>query len=311
MAASRDPLTGIPHRGELNNQLNQLLERVDADHWKAPLSAIFVDIDHFKEINDRFGHAVGDIVLIEFARLLEQETYSGEVVGRYGGEEFVILCPDADLKQAYLRAERLRHAVGALKLDELTDWSLTASFGVTEGIQGDTPQTLLKRADEALYAAKNGGRNQTRFITPGDSTLPAAAVTQPADAPPSGELTCTARFHACVMDEMLVHKLTGFLKNEQARLVEVDQGRVLMRMGKAGLFGSWGKSPAKQPVEIEVRLGPEAAPKVIAGRRHKSNQRLIEVCIRALAKPPGREVFELRAHEVLREISHHFMVEIA
>jgi len=309
MAASRDPLTGIPHRGELGHQLTQLLERANADQWKAPLSVIFVDIDHFKEINDRFGHAVGDIVLIEFARLLEQETYSGEVVGRYGGEEFVILCPDADLKQAYQRAERLRQAVGKLKLDELSDWALTASFGTTEGIPGDTVHSLLNRADQALYAAKNGGRNQTRFLTADEDTSRGPSPGDPPDEPPSDAFVHVARFQACVMDDMLVHKLTGFLKNEQARLVEVDPGRILMRLGKAGLFGSWGKAPAKQPVDLEVRLGPESPARVIAGRRHKSNRRLVEVCIRARGKPPNAEVFTQRAHEVLREIAQHFMVD--
>ncbi len=103
MAASRDALTSVANRGELETQLTLLVNEYGETKKPEPFSVIFLDIDHFKSINDNFGHAAGDHVLIETAKLIQHETYSGELVGRYGGEEFVIICPSTELEQARSR----------------------------------------------------------------------------------------------------------------------------------------------------------------------------------------------------------------
>ena len=123
-----------------------------------------MDIDHFKRINDTFGHDIGDEVLKEFAVRLATNVRGIDLACRYGGEEFVVLMPDTELKDALRIAERLRlHVSGTpFRAPGLSEpLSVTISVGVacTEG-QGDTPDALLKRADEAVYEAKAHGRNQ-------------------------------------------------------------------------------------------------------------------------------------------------------
>ncbi|MEZ6044342.1 MAG: diguanylate cyclase [Planctomycetaceae bacterium] len=111
LAATRDALTKIPNRGELERRLQSMWSDFSQKGAKETFSTIFLDVDYFKSINDTHGHAVGDRVLIDLARLLETETYSGEIVGRYGGEEFVVLCPNTDLDMAVQKANRFRHAI--------------------------------------------------------------------------------------------------------------------------------------------------------------------------------------------------------
>ncbi|HID24799.1 MAG TPA: diguanylate cyclase, partial [Planctomycetaceae bacterium] len=125
--ACRDALTGVANRGELETHLARLLNDLAQAHDPKPFSIIFVDVDHFKRINDTFGHAVGDTVLVEIAKLLENETYSGELVARYGGEEFVVLCPDTGLKDAVRRAERLRETIANTQIEAMGKERITAS----------------------------------------------------------------------------------------------------------------------------------------------------------------------------------------
>ena len=145
-SAGRDPLTGVANRSELKSQMSQLLDTAVKEDWQYHFSVIFVEIDHFKQINDRFGHETGDQVLIETARLLQQETYSGEIVGRHDGGQFMVVCPATSGEQAAQRADRIHLALRNLHLDELEEWALTGSFGVTQATSGDTVDGLLNRA---------------------------------------------------------------------------------------------------------------------------------------------------------------------
>jgi diguanylate cyclase (GGDEF)-like protein/PAS domain S-box-containing protein len=155
--ATRDPLTQVANRGEfdriLANSVESHLER------RLPCSLILCDIDHFKKINDTFGHQAGDEVLITFATLLRRHCRSGDLVARYGGEEFVLLCADCDNMTATRRAEELRVEISELPLAALSGKNITVSFGVTEIQSGDTPETMVRRADRALLQAKASGRN--------------------------------------------------------------------------------------------------------------------------------------------------------
>jgi polar amino acid transport system substrate-binding protein len=154
--AVTDQLTGLYNR-RLFDRLGER-ELARADREDKPLSLILVDIDHFKRINDAHGHAVGDRVLMQFSRLLHEGTRKIDLLVRWGGEEFVILCADTDLdgtvRLADMLAERIRcfdfGVVGAL----------TASFGIARYRPGEDLEALLKRADEALYRAKRGGRDR-------------------------------------------------------------------------------------------------------------------------------------------------------
>lgn len=157
--ANTDVLTGLPNR-------RAILEAMEAE-WSvsigsgAPLSVIMIDVDHFKQVNDRHGHDVGDEVLREIARVLRASIRQGEDVARLGGEEFLVICPNTRHDQAVVGAERMRQAIERqlIHAGSFTG-SVTASFGVAErrAAMQDCAQ-LLKRADEAVYQAKAAGRN--------------------------------------------------------------------------------------------------------------------------------------------------------
>ncbi len=165
LAASRDALTSLANRGELETQLTLLVNEYAQKGNAEPFSMIFLDIDHFKSVNDTYGHSAGDQVLIETARLMQHETYSGELVGRYGGEEFVILCPATNLEQAKKRAERLRQTIARKEIAQISGNNITSSFGVTQVEAGDSVASLLRRADRALYISKETGRNRSTTLT--------------------------------------------------------------------------------------------------------------------------------------------------
>jgi two-component system cell cycle response regulator len=160
--AVTDPLTGLPNRRYMAGQLGALVHR--AVRGGDPVAALLIDIDHFKPINDSFGHDVGDEVLREFAVRLATNVRAMDLACRFGGEEFVVIMPDTGLEVAHRIAERLRlHVAGSpFRVAGVEDpLAVTISIGVacTTGDE-DSPDTLLKRADEAVYDAKAKGRNQ-------------------------------------------------------------------------------------------------------------------------------------------------------
>ena len=161
--ALTDALTELPNRRFAMERLEQ--EWALSERGSRMLSCMMVDIDHFKSINDRFGHQAGDDALKAVAHTLRQSARTQDVVCRYGGEEFLIICPDADLDAAYQGAERLRLNVAALHLKtQGADIKPTISIGVAEKKKSiSSIDNLLNYADECLYAAKNGGRNKTVF----------------------------------------------------------------------------------------------------------------------------------------------------
>jgi two-component system cell cycle response regulator len=158
--AVTDQLTGLHNRRFLTSQLTDLIERVRVDG--TPLSLVIADIDHFKSINDTHGHDAGDLVLKEFATRLSANARAMDSACRFGGEEFVVIMPGADLDAARSLAERVRRAVGDSPIRVSTDKQLdvTVSLGVARLEPGDDLGRLLKRADQALYAAKQRGRNR-------------------------------------------------------------------------------------------------------------------------------------------------------
>ncbi|AGA91523.1 diguanylate cyclase (GGDEF) domain-containing protein [Thioflavicoccus mobilis 8321] len=155
--ARTDVLTGLPNRRYFYERLGEAVEQ--ARHLRRPLSVLMIDLDHFKRVNDRFGHAGGDAVLTAFAELLRGRARAGDFPGRLGGEELALLLPDTDAEQGQRVAERLRADAARLRpLDEAAVF--TVSIGVATWRDGETGEALLARADEALYAAKTAGRDR-------------------------------------------------------------------------------------------------------------------------------------------------------
>jgi diguanylate cyclase (GGDEF)-like protein len=163
----RDPLTGLYNRRIMEEALAREIAR--AGREATPLIVGLIDIDHFKEFNDTFGHAAGDHVLREVGAYLNDHTRAGDVVCRFGGEEFVVIWSETDIMAGFTRAEALRQGVGELsfKLDGTQLGQVTLSIGVALlGEHGDDGDALLSAADAAMYAAKAEGRNQVVLALP-------------------------------------------------------------------------------------------------------------------------------------------------
>jgi two-component system, cell cycle response regulator len=158
-----DELTGLPNRRFVLTQLSALVS--GAKRHERPFSVLMIDIDHFKQINDTYGHAAGDAVLATVAGTLRERLREEDWVGRLGGEEFAALLPDEDLEAAAVVAESLRHAIenmGVRLEDQGEILRVTVSVGYATLEAGEDADGVLRRADDALYAAKAGGRNATR-----------------------------------------------------------------------------------------------------------------------------------------------------
>ena len=157
MMSVTDRLTGIYNRGKFEVELNNEIQRVKRYNSES-FSLIFFDIDNFKKINDTYGHSVGDMVLIKIVSLLHDALRTTDIFARWGGEEFVIIMPHTALSNAVEAAEKLRQIIEKESIKDVGQ--VTCSFGVTEFLKDDDIQSLIIRADNAMYKAKKEGKNR-------------------------------------------------------------------------------------------------------------------------------------------------------
>ena len=184
--SSTDALTGVANRRELDRCLADLVGYCQQNH--TPLCVMMIDIDYFKRLNDTYGHGAGDDVLRNTGETLARFVRSTDFVSRYGGEEFVVVSPGVDLNTARTLSERIRLAVQQQRLPEsVSDSQVTVSIGLSGMTPDDAPAELLERADNALYCAKNAGRNCTFCFVDGvylGITRPVEHVTHELPADP-------------------------------------------------------------------------------------------------------------------------------
>ena len=158
-----DDLTGVNNRRYLFELAGHEFDV--ARRYQQPLSVIMFDLDHFKQVNDTFGHAIGDQILKDVTQAARAQLRDVDLIGRYGGEEFVVILPVTSAQQAYLLAERIRANVESLRVEtDTVPAAVTLSIGIAEIIhspQDESMEDLLRHADEAMYAAKKAGRNRT------------------------------------------------------------------------------------------------------------------------------------------------------
>ena len=158
--AITDKLTSIYNRRYIDSKLLEKFSIIQKDSSKE-LSIIFIDIDNFKSINDNFGHLVGDNILTEFAKTIKSNIRENEIIGRWGGEEFIVIC-ECKLKNAIDLAEKLRKIIEEKEFDSVG--KLTASFGLSSYEESDNISILIQKADYSLYKAKREGKNRVVFI---------------------------------------------------------------------------------------------------------------------------------------------------
>jgi diguanylate cyclase (GGDEF)-like protein len=161
--ANFDSLTGLLNRGAILRKLGEQIKH--ANRYREELSLDMLDIDHFKEVNDQYGHLTGDDVLEQVAVLLRQTIRDADTVGRYGGEEFIIILPKTGLSSALIVAERVRNTIEAseMKDSEGNMFGITVSQGISIYTPGEDEYSLISRADNALYKAKGNGRNRVEI----------------------------------------------------------------------------------------------------------------------------------------------------
>lgn len=158
----RDELTGLYNRRFFNTQAPKILRQTQ--QYNQPLSVMLSDIDHFKQINDRFSHLVGDQVLRQVAQLLMKETRSSDLVARFGGEEFIAVFPAANPEQAAQLCDRLRLCIQSYNWSSIhPDLQVTISMGISSEAHSNDLEKIISMADEKLYQAKRNGRNQVRW----------------------------------------------------------------------------------------------------------------------------------------------------
>lgn len=231
-----DPLTQVANRAEFERLLDEYVRTHLAIGLKC--SIIIADIDFFKQINDNFGHHVGDQALIAFAQHIKKYVRTHDFVARYGGEEFVILCANCDEPAAMERAEEIRSALAATRQPTLGGKCITASFGVSELVPDDSATGLFVRADQALLKAKELGRN--RVIT--SSLMSDAVVPQKSDgttkSPASGIEWRYLAHEPLVIEEyavalplvMMLEKIRGFIGELNGDIIRVEDGFISLRI---------------------------------------------------------------------------------
>lgn len=306
--ATRDPLTQVANRAEfdriLANYVESHLER------RISCSLILCDLDFFKRVNDTFGHQAGDEVLITFAAQLQRHCRSGDLVARYGGEEFVLLCADCDNATATRRAEELRQEVAELPLDALGGKSISASFGVTEVQSGDTPETMLRRADRALYQAKSSGRNMVVQLGAGSGD-PEAAPKRAGwlswlwGSAPDQVLERTLA--TCVPFNVVVEKMRGFVSDHHAQIDSVTENYLVLKIeGGEDLLRRSSDRPV--PFVIEMRFDESSSP-AKPGTSGKVVRTVIHVTIRPLRNRDRRRDMRERAQRLLASLKCYLIAQ--
>lgn len=161
---TKDSLTGLLQHARVKERLSHELQR--SERTGEPLSVVMLDIDHFKKVNDSYGHLIGDQVISSLANLLKQQLRKTDIIGRYGGEEFLLILPDCNQQQALGLVEQLRQSFASLPFSfDYQNFHCTFSAGISQAKTSDETDQLIDQADKALYSSKHAGRNQTQFFS--------------------------------------------------------------------------------------------------------------------------------------------------
>ena len=246
---TKDPMTKVANRAEFDRMLALFIEA--HKQAKLPCSLIMCDIDHFKNVNDTYGHQAGDEAIIAMANLLSTLSRSGDLVARYGGEEFAVLCADCTNADGARRAEQFRRKLAETQFASLGNKRITASFGVTELQAGDTPETMLRRSDRALLMAKEQGRNQVlqlgngmeKEVTKNKWWKFASLRTQ---------TVVENTLVSAVPIDVAIEKLRGFVSDHQAKIISTKENSVELEVSSETV--SYDRRKADQHVSFRVEL---------------------------------------------------------
>jgi len=302
-----DPLTQVANRAAFERAMEMSFE--NRNRSGENFSLIVADIDFFKQINDNYNHHIGDQALVAFSQILKDSINDQDILARFGGEEFVILCHNSDLKKAACQAEEIRKKLNRTPMPMLNGKCITASFGVSELLPDDSPTDLFVRADTALLQAKETGRNRVVTSSPNpagvqtvdDSTRDLlSGVSWPSL---KGEAIISDKFKTRTPIPVLVEKLRGFIIEMDAELRNVQANHAVM------ILEFEDRNDYSRKGRFEVRIDfvedGEGENSVKHGRRTYT---FLRITIR-LAK---RKWFSTNApdlaHDLLNEIRSFFMI---
>lgn len=300
--ATKDALTQVANRAEFDRRLNQACQ--DFELHGAAFSLVICDVDHFKKVNDTFGHQAGDEVLKGFARLLEGACRGVDLVARYGGEEFVLLFPGCDLANAQRRANEIRRELAAIGQPVLEGKQVTASFGVTEIAAGDVSNNVLRRADVALYAAKGRGRNVVVSLAAGES-LDGGGSESTTDKKKDDRLILLSQtLVGNVPLQLLLQKLRGYINEFHAEVLTADGERVELRLGGGGGFFR-RRSEFPMPLLVELTFPKDETERPSA----RFDETKVVATVRlASARERRRDQATLLAGDILRNLRMYLVL---
>lgn len=325
--ATHDPLTKVANRAKLDQELPRFLE----EHNSVGLSGslIICDIDHFKKINDTHGHQAGDDALVTFASILREVARDGDLVARFGGEEFIVLCGGADNPTATSRAEELRRVVERTPVPSLNGRTMTASFGVTEIQPGDTQDTLLARADRALLNAKETGRNRVVQLGAGQGAIENQDFNSEEDTKAldgddqarqkanwlswfdktKGATLVESELLASVPQPIALQKLAGFVNDHKAEVMESGKNNVVLRIHNVNGATERRRSERVAVLLMEIEITPVQF-RTARGSSYQSKTQLA-IKIRPV-KPRDRRVDALKAQatQLLISFSSYLVTQV-
>ncbi len=309
MKATRDPLTQLANRAEFDRAHAEYVESHQARG--RPCALLMCDIDSFKNVNDKYGHQAGDEVLVQFSALLDRHCRDGDLVARYGGEEFVMLCTDCDNATVTARAETIRRELETLPHPCLDNRPITASFGVTEIQAGDTPETMLRRADRALLRAKESGRNRVVQLgtgIPGDEKERRRHAWRRWFQPRPSTQLLEETLVTAVPLAVTLEKLRGFVSDHHARIVATEDGKLALQITTQTVSA---RRKTGRPVSLLVDLQ-------FAERRTEETGRsvpvasgtMVHVVVRlASSRDRRRANAEQGARQVFASLKSYFMAQ--
>jgi diguanylate cyclase (GGDEF)-like protein len=303
-----DALTQVANRAEFDRVHAMFVEA--HRQLRVPCSMFICDLDKFKLVNDTYGHQAGDDAIKSLAALLKTAVRPGDLVARYGGEEFVMLLADCDNATATRRADQIRKTLSQIPQPKLEGRSITASFGVTEIQPGDTPETMLRRADRALLTAKSRGRNCVEQLGSGgsdDEVEGAIAIkTSSEDALLERDLV------TAVPIKMAVEKLRGFVADHAAKVISIDGNHVELQITDGQ--GGWMRRMYDRMITftLDVQFEEERLQRDDTGNKEVMVRTRIQVSVRPRSNRDRRRQDVLqRAHTVLVSFRSYLMANDA
>ncbi len=308
--STRDPLTQVANREEFD-RVHAMFVAAHRQQ-QVPCSLIMCDLDRFKQVNDTYGHQAGDEAILSLVSLLKSSCRPGDLVARYGGEEFVVLCADCDNATGARRAEQIRQSLSRLAQAKMEGRPVTVSFGVTEIQPGDTPETMLRRADRALLTAKANGRNTVVQLGAGIGGQPKESAGERRRTKSAAGVLLEQDLVTPVPVRIAVEKFRGFVADHRARILSIDANRVRLEINRH-LGGPLRRLTDRRPVlRVELRFEEERLKRDLDEEAPNINGETSRTRIHVSIAPRSdrdrrRKDLEVQARELLTSFRSYLM----